>query len=159
MPGLSPADTARPLPCGVDFDVLRVPEPAGRWALRRLLGYDQPALRPGPVALEGEVADEAPGVARVGGPIPDTAAACLFFVAPGAREDLPELLDWLDWGGIDLGLRAYGRGESIPEPTRWLHDRDAPVPEVVALLATIAECCSRRLLRRSVPEARRASVR
>lgn len=158
MPGPSPADTARRLPCGVDFDVLRVPEPAGRWALRQLLGYDQPALRPGPVALEDE-ADDVPGVARVGGAIPDTAAACLFLVAPGAREDLPELLDWLDWGGIDLGLRAYGLGESIPEPTVWLHERDSPAPEVIALLATIAECCSRRLLRRSVPEARRASVR
>ena len=144
MPGLSPADSARdarPLPCGVDFDVLRVPEPAGRWALARLLGYGQPALRPGPVALEG-----------VDG------RACLFLVAPGAKEDLPELLDWLDWGGIDLGLRAYGAGESIPEPTLWLHDRRAPAPEVIALLATIAECCSRRLLRRSVPEPR-GSVR
>ena len=130
MPGTSPAAAAvRLLECGVDFDVLRVPEPAGRWALRRLIGYGQPALRPGPVALEGS-------------------AACLFFVAPGAQEDLPELLDWLDWGGIDLGLRAYGTGESIPEPRVWLHDPEAPAPEVIALLATIAECCSRRLLRR-----------
>jgi hypothetical protein len=130
MPGTSPAAAAvRLLECGVDFDVLRVPEPAGRWALRRLIGYGQPALRPGPVALEG-------------------ASACLFFVAPGAQEDLPELLEWLDWGGIDLGLRAYGAGESIPEPRAWLHDRRAPAPEVIALLATIAECCSRRLLRR-----------
>ena len=138
MPGPTPAaETARLLSCGVDFDVLRVPEPAGRWALRRLIGYRQPALRPGPVALDGE-------------------AACLFFVAPGAKEDLPELLEWLDWGGIDLGLRAYGAGESVPEPSGWLHDPDAPAPEVIALLATIAECCSRRLLRHP-PRQRRTS--
>lgn len=137
MLGPSPAADAVRLPrCGVDFDVLRVPEPAGSWALRRLINYRQPALRPGPVALDGD-------------------SACLFFVAPGAKEDLPELLDWLDWGGIDLGLRAYGAGDSIPEPSAWLHDPQAPAPEVIALLATIAECCSRRLLRRPVPEARR----
>ena len=121
--------------------MLRVPEPAGRWALARLIGYDQPALRPGPVALEFEDA---------GGPGGGAEAACLFFVAPGAKEDLPELLDWLDWGGIELGLRAYGAGETIAEPAVWLHDRRAPAPEVIALLATIAECCSRRLLRRRV---------
>jgi hypothetical protein len=136
MHGPTPAaDTVRPLQCGVEFDVLRVPEPAGRWALRRLIGYGQPALRPGPVALDGD-------------------AACLFFVAPGAKEDLPELLEWLDWGGIDLGLRAYGAGESVPEPNDWLHDPKAPAPEVIALLATIAECCSRRLLRRPPRQSR-----
>ena len=131
----------RRLRCGEAFDVLRVPEPAGRWALGRLLGYGQPALRPGPVALETD---------RNGGEL-----ACLFFVAPGAKEDLPELLDWLDWGGIDLGLRAYGEGETIPRPTRWLSDPRSPAPEVIALLATIAECCSRRLLRPCLPHARR----
>jgi len=130
---------------GEAFDVLRVPEPAGRWALRRLLGYGQPALRPGPVALElDEHGDE---------------LACLYFVAPGAKEDLPELLDWLDWGGIDLGLRAYGEGETIPEPAVWINDPSAPAPEVIALLATIAECCSQRLLRPCLPPARGAGRR
>jgi hypothetical protein len=138
------ADGSRWLRCGERFDVLRVPEPAGRWALRRLLGYGQPALMPGPVALDepGDGADGGSG---------DGAAACLFLVAPGATEDLPELLEWLDWGGIDLGLRAYGPGERVPEPRVWLHDPQAAPPEVIALLATIAECCSRRLLSRSVP--------
>jgi len=141
------ADGSRWLRCGERFDVLRVPEPAGRWALRRLIGYHQPALRPGPVGWD-------PGSPATAEADP---AACLFFVAPGAKEDLPELLEWLDWGGIDLELRAYGEGERIPEPTRWLHDPNAPAPEVVALLATIAECCSRRLLRQAVPGPRRDS--
>ena len=114
------------LSAGTDFDVVEVPEEAGRDALRRLIGYDQAALAPGPVALTG-------------------ADRCGFFVTPGSRDDLPELLDWLDWGGIELGLRAYGAGDRIPAPSRsrWLHDPLAVPPEVIALLATIAESCSR----------------
>ena len=154
----------RRLRCGETFDVLRVPEPAGRWALRRLIGYGQPALLPGPVALERPEADAAQvggGIGRHEGTVRGVdggaGEACLFFVAPGAAEDLPELLDWLDWGGIDLGLRAYGEGESVREPAVWLNEPSAAAPEVVALLATIAECCSRRLLRSSVPSARRTA--
>jgi hypothetical protein len=114
------------LPVGALFDVVDVPEQAGRWALARLIGYGQAALAPGPVST----AD--------GG-------RCYFFVAPGARDDLPELLDWLDWGGIDLGMRAHGPGDRIPAPVReaWLYDPLAGPPEVIALLAAIAESCSR----------------
>jgi hypothetical protein len=124
------------LMAGTDFDVVEVPEEAGRDALGRLIGYEQAALAPGPVALTG-------------------ADRCGFFVTPGSGDDLPELLDWLDWGGIDLGLRAYGAGDRIPAPRqdRWLHDPLAVPPEVIALLATIAECCSRYAL------SRRAAVR
>lgn len=140
--GPAPGEAAdSPLTCGDGFDVLWVPEPAGRWALRRLIGYRQPALAPGPVACSAD------------------GSACLFIVAPGARDDLPELLDWLDWGGIDLGLRAYGAGEVIERPTRWLHDPQAPAPEVIALLATIAQCCSRRLLREAMPAQRGEAAR
>ncbi|HEY3868841.1 MAG TPA: hypothetical protein VGM10_10850 [Actinocrinis sp.] len=123
------------LPAGSRFDALEAPEEAGRRALRRLLGYGQAALAPGPVGLTG-------------------AGGCVFFVAPGARDDLPELLDWLDWGGIDLGLRAYGEGDRLPAPRRdqWLHDPLGAVPEVIALLATIAQACStHRLGRRGWP--------
>ncbi len=119
------------LEAGTEFDVIDVPEGAGRQALGRLIGYGQAALTPGPVALaEPE--------------------RCLFFVAPGARDDLPELLDWLDWGGIDLGMRALGAGDRLPAPARdrWLHDPLAVPPEVIALLATIAESCSRYALTR-----------
>jgi hypothetical protein len=158
LPVETGADGRRWLRCGERFDVLRVPEPAGRWALRRLLGYHQPALMPGPVALEEPAAGRGGDVGGIGGTgaggIGGTGAASLFLVAPGAKEDLPELLDWLDWGGIDLGLRAYGAGERVAEPKVWLHDREAAAPEVIALLATIAQCCSRRLLSRSVPAQR-----
>ncbi|HEV2639776.1 MAG TPA: hypothetical protein VGX23_31885 [Actinocrinis sp.] len=106
------------------FDVIEVPEQAGRDAVRRLLDYGQAALRPGPVGLTG------PG-------------RCGFLVAPGAAEDLPELLEWLDWGGIELGLAAFGAGGRVPAPgpRDWLHDPSAPAPELVALLATIAQAC------------------
>lgn len=139
------------LTTGVQFDVVEVPEQAGRQAVRRLLAYRQAVLAPGPVGLTG------PG-------------RCGFLVAPGAREDLPELLDWLDWGGIELGMRAYGQGEEVraPGPQDWLHDPVlynpalpdqalyqpvAPMPEVIALLATIAEECWLAGLSRSAPPA------
>jgi len=124
------------------FDVVEVPEPAGRRATRRLLEYRQAAVRPGPVGLTG------PG-------------RCGFLVAPGARDDLPELLEWLDWGGIELGLQAYGEGERVraPGPAQWLHDPSAPPPEVIALLATVAEACWLESLRRSAGSVRLAAPR
>lgn len=142
LPGLPPAD------------VVSVPEAAGREALTRLLGYGQPAVTPGPVALSAN--------GRV-----------LFLVAPGGSEDLPELLDWLDWGGVQLDLAAYpltGPAGLADPPVRWLHptavplQRPAPAigpdtpgtgaaahptpglpepPELIALLATIAAACHR----------------
>ena len=135
------ADGSRWLRCGERFDVL-----AGARAGRPVGAAPADRLRPARAA-SGPV-----GWAEPDGSRP---AAYLFFVAPGAKEDLPELLEWLDWGGIDLELSAYGEGERVPEPTRWPHDPNCPAPEVVALLATIAECCSRRLLRQAVPGPRR----
>jgi len=124
------------------FDVVEVPEQAGRRAARRLLEYRQAVLAPGPVGLTG------PG-------------RCGFLVAPGAREDLPELLEWLDWGGIELGIRAYGEGEQVgaPGPQDWLHDPSSPAPEVIALLATIAEACWLEGLARSNAPVRLAAPR
>ena len=142
-PGSGPAAAAQLwLLTGGLFDVVEVSEPAGRRATRRLLEYRQAVLAPGPVGLTG------PG-------------RCGFLVAPGAREDLPELLEWLDWGGIELGIRAYGEGEQVraPGPEDWLHDPSAPAPEVIALLATIAEACWLEGLARSAAPVRLAAPR
>ncbi|GAA1989640.1 hypothetical protein [Catenulispora subtropica] len=146
-------------------DVVSVPEAAGREALARLLGYGQPAVAPGPVALSA------------GGRV-------LFYVATGGAEDLPELLEWLDWGGVRLDLTAVAEAELTDPPVRWLHPATVPMqrpgdggaegadgaagspgpagsegtaarrdayptpglpepPELIALLATIAAACHR----------------
>jgi hypothetical protein len=125
--------------------VISVPEPAGREALARLLAYDSPAVAPGPVALSA------------GGRV-------LFYVADGGCEDLPQLLEWLDWGGVALDLRAYPGNNPADPPVRWLYPAVVPlqapwadgrpggratrpvgglpeVPELVALLATVAAAC------------------
>ncbi|MEU4130636.1 SCO3374 family protein [Streptomyces wuyuanensis] len=74
---------------GLRFDVLELPEDAGTALLRRF-------GRTGPVA-------------RAGGRI-------LLLVAAGGAEELPGLLDWLEWGGIGLELTALGPGGSVPAP-------------------------------------------
>ncbi|MGW3248408.1 hypothetical protein ACWDAS_38610, partial [Streptomyces sp. NPDC001070] len=60
-------------------DALDVPAEAGHEVLGRF-----PAPRTGPVALAGH--------------------RMRFFVAPGSAEELPGLLDWLEWSGIPLDL-------------------------------------------------------
>lgn len=89
-------------------DVVSVPEAAGREALARLLGYGQPAVAPGPVALSA------------GGRV-------LFYVASGGAEDLPELLEWLDWGGVRLDLTAVPAEQLTDPPVRWLHPSTVPM--------------------------------
>ncbi|MPY63642.1 SCO3374 family protein [Streptomyces spongiae] len=77
---------------GLRFDVLDVPAEAGFAALRH--------LGPGsPVALRGE---------RV-----------RLLVAAGSAEELPGLLDWLDWGTLELDLTAIGSGGHIEAPRPW----------------------------------------
>ncbi|MGW2209169.1 SCO3374 family protein [Streptomyces sp. NPDC001781] len=74
---------------GVRFDVLDVPAEAGAPALRH--------LAPGsPVALVG-------GRMRL-------------LVAAGSAEELPGLLDWLEWGALTLDLRALGAGGVTEAP-------------------------------------------
>ena len=51
----------------------------------------------------------------------------LFYVADGGAEDLPELLEWLDWGGVRLDLTAVGAGELADPPVRWLHPATVPM--------------------------------
>ncbi|WP_225638612.1 SCO3374 family protein [Streptomyces solaniscabiei] len=74
---------------GVRFDVLDVPAVAGHEALRRQAdGF--------PVALRGE--------------------RMLLLVAAGGADELPGLLDWLEWGSLALDLRAVGVGGLMDAP-------------------------------------------
>ncbi|MFJ2829223.1 SCO3374 family protein [Streptomyces sp. NPDC087263] len=85
------------LATGLRFDVLDVPAEAGYVALRH--------LDPGtgsPVALH-------PGHRTRGGRM-------RFLVAAGSADELPGLLDWLEWGALTLDLRAIGAGGSIEAP-------------------------------------------
>lgn len=79
---------------GLRFDVLDVPAEAGFAALRHLAPDT-------PVTLRGE---------RVG-----------LLVAAGSADELPGLLDWLDWGRLELGLTTVGRGGHIEAPRPWPH--------------------------------------
>ncbi|MFJ4721843.1 SCO3374 family protein [Streptomyces luteogriseus] len=84
-----PGDPLR-LPVGVRWDVLDVPAGAGHAALRR--------LAPGsPVALHGD--------------------RMLLLVAAGSAEELPGLLEWLDWGALSLDLVAIGTGGLMDAPS------------------------------------------
>lgn len=76
---------------GVRIDVVDVPLGAGLRMLRRLREGGT-----GPVAADGR--------------------RMRFVVAPGSAEELPGLLQWLEWGGIALDLRAHGAGGAVPAP-------------------------------------------
>ncbi|MGW2423219.1 SCO3374 family protein [Streptomyces sp. NPDC001709] len=74
---------------GVRFDVLDVPAEAGAGALRH--------LAPGsPVALRGDRME--------------------LLVAVGSAEELPGLLDWLEWSAVALDLRVLGTGRAMEAP-------------------------------------------
>ncbi|MEW2549658.1 SCO3374 family protein [Streptomyces sp. NPDC047002] len=97
------------LATGVAFDALELPAQAGRTVVDRLdrlrgPGSDAPA-RPvsGPVAISAD------------------RARMWLLLAPGSADEVPGLLDWLEWGGIDLDLDALGAGRSLPAPLppRW----------------------------------------
>ncbi|MFJ6611752.1 SCO3374 family protein [Streptomyces sp. NPDC091289] len=106
---------------GVRFDVLELPAEAGHAVLRR-------GVRTGPVLLSG---------ARMG-----------LLVAAGGADELPGLLDWLEWGPVPLDLTAVGAGGRVTAPplpgapgdspgaARWLRPpepRHAPEPALPAL--------------------------
>ncbi|MFD3941170.1 SCO3374 family protein [Streptomyces sp. NPDC058579] len=97
--GLGWATVAGPpvgLVTGLRFDVLELPAEAGRAVLRRT-----GAGATGPVALVGR--------------------RMRLLVAAGSAEELPGLLDWLEWGGISLDLTAMGAGSRMtaPVPPGW----------------------------------------
>ncbi|MFE3183969.1 SCO3374 family protein [Streptomyces violascens] len=87
---------------GLRFDVLELPATAGSALLRR---YE----RTGPVALVGH--------------------RMRLLVAAGSADELPGLLDWLEWGGVGLDLTAVGTGGRItaPLPPGWAGSRGAAV--------------------------------
>ncbi|WP_078496041.1 SCO3374 family protein [Streptomyces sp. LaPpAH-108] len=86
-----PTAPGRPLRLltGVRFDALDVPAEAGAAALRHLGPYS-------PVARCGD--------------------RMLFLVAAGAAEELPGLLEWLEWGPLAPDLRALGAGGLMTAP-------------------------------------------
>ncbi|MGW0557047.1 SCO3374 family protein [Streptomyces sp. NPDC002926] len=87
---------------GLRFDVLELPADAGAAVLRRT----GPA---GPVALMGQ--------------------RMRLLVAVGSADELPGLLDWLQWGGIALDLTAIGAGGRMtaPPPPGFSRSREAAV--------------------------------
>ncbi|MFF7644484.1 SCO3374 family protein [Streptomyces canus] len=90
VPASTPESPVR-LRLGLRFDVLDVPAEAGRAALRHL-------AEASPVALWGD--------------------RMLLLVAAGSTEELPGLLDWLEWGTLTLDLRAVGTGGVLQAPRR-----------------------------------------
>lgn len=73
-------------PC---FDVLDVPAEAGRAALRHLA----PAS---PVAVQGD--------------------RMRLLMAAGSAQEVPGVLDWLEWGALALDLTALGEGDLMEAP-------------------------------------------
>ncbi|MFF1920098.1 SCO3374 family protein [Streptomyces sp. NPDC058221] len=74
---------------GLRFDALVVPAAAGHAALRRV-------GRTGPVALMGR--------------------RMSLLVAAGSADELPGLLDWLEWGQVALTMTVLGAGGRITAP-------------------------------------------
>ncbi|MGR8009108.1 SCO3374 family protein [Streptomyces hypolithicus] len=137
---------------GLRFDVLELPADAGFAVLRRHTGLT------GPVALMGR--------------------RMRLLVAAGSADELPGLLDWLEWGGVALDLRALGAGRRMtaPSPPRrpgsqgaaiWLRPPEprheveptlpalaglgcrGETPDLVRLVATAATECHRARLSRA----------
>ncbi|MFI8517874.1 SCO3374 family protein [Streptomyces sp. NPDC085481] len=80
---------------GLRFDALELPAAAGRGVLRRM------GSAVGPVALMGR--------------------RMRLLVAAGSADELPGLLDWLEWGGISLDLAMLGTDGRMtaPRPPGW----------------------------------------
>ncbi|GHF63280.1 hypothetical protein GCM10010218_51060 [Streptomyces mashuensis] len=88
-----PTAGGRPLELltGVRFDALGLPAGAGFAVLRRVRAT-------GPVALDRRRRE------------------LWFLTAVGTAEEVPELLGWLDWGGVALELTVLGPGGRIVAP-------------------------------------------
>ncbi|MFF7885360.1 SCO3374 family protein [Streptomyces sp. NPDC020794] len=104
-----PASPLR-LVAGLRFDVLDVPAEAGVRALRHLGPASPVALRTSRSAPR-----EDPAARREKWPARHGTRMWLL-VAAGSAEELPGLLDWLEWGALALDLTAIGAGGSIEAP-------------------------------------------
>ncbi|WP_020141082.1 SCO3374 family protein [Streptomyces sp. 351MFTsu5.1] len=88
VPEKSPGSCVR-IRVGLRFDVLDIPAAAGHAALRHLTAGS-------PVAVRGD--------------------RLLLLVAAGSAEELPGILEWLEWGALPLDLRALGPGDAMEAP-------------------------------------------
>ncbi|MEU2544984.1 bifunctional DNA primase/polymerase [Streptomyces roseolus] len=122
------------LPVGRAFDVIDVAEAAGRRALVRM---ERMGLPLGPVCAT-------------------PTGRAQFFVAPGAAEELPQLLYRMGWDDADLDLHCLGPGSHVTAPpsqlgglgpVRWLRpptlDTAGAPPQARLLLGTLAYMCHR----------------
>ena len=89
VPASTPGSPVR-LRTGLRFDVLDVPLEAGRAALRHLADGS-------PVAVRGD--------------------RMRLLVAAGSAEELPGILEWLEWASLPLDLRAIGTDGSMTAPS------------------------------------------
>ncbi|MEV0371469.1 SCO3374 family protein [Streptomyces sp. NPDC050636] len=86
---------------GLRFDVLEMPADAGSAVLRRI-PYT------GPVALLRAGRDGKRTVHR---------PKLLMLIAAGGAEELPGILEWLEWGALAPDLTARGTGDRMPAPS------------------------------------------
>ena len=131
-------DAVLMLPLGRAFDVIEVPESAGRRALVRM---ERMGLPCGPVAVTPH-------------------GRCWFLVAPGAAGELPHLLYRMGWDDADLDLHGLGLGDHVLAPpsdlaglgpVHWLRaptlDTAGNPPPARLLVGTLAYACHRVPLR------------
>ncbi|MFI0573698.1 SCO3374 family protein [Streptomyces tendae] len=104
----APGEPVR-LRTGVRFDVLDAPAGAGYATLERL-GRAERAGRAGSEGSDG------PGSPVPGFPVAVQGGRMLLLVAAGAAEELPGLLEWLEWGSLPLDLTAVGAGGLVDAP-------------------------------------------
>ncbi|WP_460068280.1 SCO3374 family protein [Streptomyces sp. YKOK-I1] len=114
------------LSVGDRFDVLEVPAEAGRAALGRR-APDFPVAVHGGTGRTGRT--EATGgtdaigrtgrtasTGATGGEGSGTGCRMRLLVAAGSAEELPGILQWLEWGGLPLDLTALGEGSLMEAP-------------------------------------------
>ncbi|WP_436776788.1 bifunctional DNA primase/polymerase [Yinghuangia sp. YIM S09857] len=129
-------DSAILLPTGRVFEVIDVPEPAGCLALARL---ERLGLAVGPV-------------------IATSTRRMQFFVLPGARDKMPEMLRRAGWGSSAIDLVCRGDGDYVVAPpsqmgpsgtATWAREPTEAnrwLPEARELVSPIAYACGRAMV-------------